>query len=105
MSDTVNQTRAFEVLTATPIVTRRKPRDWPGDEKARLVAATLEPGATVSAIARGAGLDPLSFTIGVAKQSPRDRLLLSRSQLIHRFGLHRSRRSPVLRLRLSSVML
>ncbi|GES53157.1 transposase [Rhizobium dioscoreae] len=58
MSDTVNQTRAFELLTATPIATRRKPRDWPHDEKARLVAATLEPGANVSAIARGAGLDP-----------------------------------------------
>ncbi|NKJ09967.1 transposase [Rhizobium sp. SG741] len=58
MSDTVNQTRAFEVLTATPIATRRKPRDWPDDEKARLVAATLQPGANVSAIARGAGLDP-----------------------------------------------
>lgn len=58
MSDTVNQTRSFEVLTATPIQKRRKPRDWPDDEKARLVAATLLPGANVASIARGEGLDP-----------------------------------------------
>jgi transposase len=58
MSDSVNQARAFEVLTATPVLSRRKPRDWPDDEKARLIAETLLPGANVSAIARAAGLDP-----------------------------------------------
>jgi transposase len=58
MSDSVNQARAFEVLTATPVRSRRKPRDWPDDEKARLIAETLLPGANVSAIARAAGLDP-----------------------------------------------
>ncbi|WP_245450344.1 transposase [Neorhizobium sp. SOG26] len=37
---------------------RRKPRDWSDDEKARIVAATLQPGANVSAVARSEGLDP-----------------------------------------------
>jgi transposase len=54
----VNQARAFEVLTASPVGARRKPRDWSDDEKARLIAEALLPGANVSAIARGAGLDP-----------------------------------------------
>lgn len=58
MSDSVNQARAFEVLTATPIRTRRTPRDWPDAEKARLIAETMLPGANVSAIARAEGLDP-----------------------------------------------
>ncbi|MCA0341008.1 MAG: transposase [Proteobacteria bacterium] len=58
MSDSVNQARAFEVLTATPVRTRRKPRDWPDAEKARLIAETLQPGVNVSAIARAEGLDP-----------------------------------------------
>ena len=49
MSETVNQVRAFEVLTAEPVRKRRKPR---------LVAAALEPGANVSAIARSAEIDP-----------------------------------------------
>jgi transposase len=58
MSDSVNHARAFEVLTATPVRTRRKPRDWSDDAKARLIAEALLPGANVSAIARAAGLDP-----------------------------------------------
>lgn len=58
MSDTVNQARAFEVLTAAPVRARRKPRDWSDDDKARLIAEALLPGANVSAIARVAGLDP-----------------------------------------------
>ncbi len=58
MSDTVNQPRAFEILTAEPVKKRRKPRDWSEDEKARLVAETLPPGANVSAVARSAGVDP-----------------------------------------------
>jgi transposase len=42
-----------EVITS---VERR--RRWSAAEKQRLVAASLEPGANVSAIAREAGLDP-----------------------------------------------
>ncbi|HHV70395.1 MAG TPA: transposase, partial [Ochrobactrum intermedium] len=58
MSDTVNQARTFEVLTAEPVRSRRRPRDWSDDEKARIVAASLQPGANVSAVARSEGLDP-----------------------------------------------
>ncbi|MDK1389339.1 transposase [Sinorhizobium sp. 7-81] len=58
MSDSVNQPRIFEVLTAAPVRARRKPRDWPNEEKERLIAETLLPGANVSAIARAEGLDP-----------------------------------------------
>ncbi|MGN6779357.1 transposase [Rhizobium sp.] len=58
MSDSVNQPRTFEVLTAAPVRTRRKPRDWSDEEKERLIAETLMPGANVSAIARAEGLDP-----------------------------------------------
>ncbi len=58
MSDSVNHARSFEVLTATPVRTRRKPRDWPDAEKARLIARTMQPGANISAIARAEGLDP-----------------------------------------------
>ncbi|MGO4566689.1 transposase [Rhizobium sp. 2YAF20] len=45
-------------MTAEPVRRRRKPRDWSVDEKARIVAATLQPGANVSAVARSEGLDP-----------------------------------------------
>lgn len=58
MSDSMNQTRTFEILTAEPVRSRRRPRDWPDDEKTRIVAASLQPGANVSAIARSEGLDP-----------------------------------------------
>lgn len=58
MSDSVNQTRTFEILTAEPVRSRRRPRDWPDDEKTRIVAASLQPGANVSAVARSEGLDP-----------------------------------------------
>ncbi len=58
MSDSVNQPRTFEILTAEPVRRRRKPRDWSDDEKARIIAATLQPGANVSAVARSEGLDP-----------------------------------------------
>ncbi|WP_113316044.1 transposase [Hyphomicrobiales bacterium] len=58
MSDSVNHPRTFEVLTAEPVRRRRKPRDWSDDDKARIVAAALQPGANVSAVARSEGLDP-----------------------------------------------
>lgn len=58
MSDSMNQHRTFEVLTAEPVRSRRKPRHWSDEEKAQLVADTFAPGANVSAIARSHGLDP-----------------------------------------------
>ena len=58
MSDSVNHPRTFEILTTEPVRRRRKPRDWWDDEKARIVAAALQPGANVSAVARSEGLDP-----------------------------------------------
>ncbi|THK33591.1 transposase [Ensifer sp. MPMI2T] len=58
MSDSVNHHRTFEVLTAEPVQSRRKPRHWTDEEKAQLVADALSPGANVSAIARSRGLDP-----------------------------------------------
>ena len=45
--------RRFEVFTGTG---RR--RDWSDDDKARIVAESYEPGATVSAIARRHALSP-----------------------------------------------
>ncbi|MBD9453541.1 MULTISPECIES: transposase [unclassified Rhizobium] len=58
MSDSVNHPRTFEVLTAEPVRRRRKPREWSDDEKARILAMALQPGANVSAVARSEGLDP-----------------------------------------------
>lgn len=58
MSDDMNHSQIFEILTAEPVRSRRRPRDWSDDEKARIVAASLQPGANVSAIARSEGLDP-----------------------------------------------
>lgn len=55
MSDKVNQVRTFEVLTATP--SRRLPRHWSDDEKARLVAEAFSPGGTVAEVARAYELD------------------------------------------------
>ncbi|WP_024896945.1 transposase [Brucella rhizosphaerae] len=58
MNDDMNHSQIFEILTAEPVRSRRRPRDWSDDEKARIVAASLQPGANVSAIARSEGLDP-----------------------------------------------
>lgn len=58
MSDSVNHPRTFEVLTAEPVRRRRKPREWSDDEKARILAMALQPGANVSWVARSEGLDP-----------------------------------------------
>ncbi|WP_327437260.1 transposase [Sinorhizobium meliloti] len=71
MSDSVNQPRTFEVLTAAPVRARRKPRDWPNEEKERLIAETLLPGANVSAIARAEGLDPSQLYGCVARHCHR----------------------------------
>lgn len=58
MNDDMNHSQIFVVLTAEPVRSRRRPRDWSDDEKARIVAASLQPGVNVSAIARSEGLDP-----------------------------------------------
>ena len=58
MINSMKQPRTFEVLTPEPVRRRSKPRASSDDEKARIVAATLQPGANVSAVARSEGLDP-----------------------------------------------
>ncbi|WP_258600164.1 transposase [Mesorhizobium sp. AR10] len=50
--------RTFEILTAEPVPSRRKPRHRSDEEKARLVAEAFSPGGNVSAVARSEGLDP-----------------------------------------------
>ena len=57
MSDRVGQVRTFEVLTATAVSSRRTPRHWSDDEKARLVAEAFSPGSTVAEVARSYELD------------------------------------------------
>ena len=50
--------RTFEILTAEPVPSRRKPRHRSDEEKAQLVAEAFSPGGNVSAVARSEGLDP-----------------------------------------------
>jgi len=57
MSDKVRQVRTFEVLTATAVPSRRAPRHWSDEEKARLVAEAFSPGGTVAGVARSYDLD------------------------------------------------
>ncbi|MBB6262213.1 hypothetical protein FHS77_002785 [Paenochrobactrum gallinarii] len=48
MSDSVNHTRTFEILTAGPVGSRRRPRDWPDDVdalKAMVLAMACEQAA------------------------------------------------------------
>src|SRR3546814_19739988 len=58
MSDSMSHHRTFEILTAEPVPSRRKPRHRSEEEKARLVAEAFSPGSSVSALARSEGLDP-----------------------------------------------
>lgn len=58
MSDSKSHPRIFEILTAEPVPSRRKPRHRTEEEKARLVAEAFSPGGNVSAVARSEGLDP-----------------------------------------------
>jgi transposase len=58
VSDSVNHHRTFEILTAEPVPSRRKPRHRSDEEKARLVAEAFSPRGNVSAVARSEGLDP-----------------------------------------------
>ncbi|QND62032.1 MAG: transposase [Mesorhizobium sp.] len=58
MSDSMSHHRTFEILTAEPVPSRRKPRHRSDEEKARLVAEAFSPGGNVSAVARSEGLDP-----------------------------------------------
>lgn len=55
---TMSHHRTFEILTAEPVPSRRKPRHRSDEEKARLVAEAFSPGGNVSAVARSEGLDP-----------------------------------------------
>ncbi|WP_245446311.1 transposase [Metarhizobium album] len=71
MSDKVNQGRTFEVLTATP--SRRSPRHWSDDEKARLVAEAFSPGGTVAEVARAYELACRNFMRGAGRRFPRGR--------------------------------
>jgi transposase len=57
----------FRTLTAEPVRRRRKPREWSDDEKARIIAVTLQPGANVSAIAGLKAWIPRSFMGGFAR--------------------------------------
>ena len=50
--------KTIEVITS---VERR--RRWSAAEKERLVAASLEPGASVSAVARAAGIQPFQVPL------------------------------------------
>src|SRR5690606_2825261 len=62
MSAPMTEDRSFHVLEAVPSRLEASPqrprRRWSSEAKARLVAASLEPGANVSALAREAGLSP-----------------------------------------------
>lgn len=68
VSQSMNQTRTFEVLTAEPVRNRRKLRDWTENEKARIVAAASQPGVNVSAAARSEGLDPSQLMGGFVRR-------------------------------------
>jgi transposase len=74
--------KAIEVITS---VERR--RRWGAAEKERLVAATLEPSASVSAVAREAGIQP-SQLYGWRRQ------LLRRSQPVASFAAVRIAAEP-----------
>ena len=62
MSAPMNDARNFHVIDAVPdrlkVSPPRSHRRWSGEAKARLIEASLAPGANVSAIAREAGLAP-----------------------------------------------
>ena len=76
--------KAIEVITS---VERR--RRWSAAEKERLVAASLEPGAGVSAVAREAGIQP-SQLYGWRRQ------LVRRSQPAANFAAVRIAAAPAL---------
>jgi transposase len=58
----MNDDRSFHVIDAVPdrldVSPRRSHRRWSQEAKARLIDASLAPGANVSAIAREAGIAP-----------------------------------------------
>ncbi|MFS8045069.1 transposase, partial [Rhizobium sp. BR 314] len=53
----MNHGRTFEILTAEPVRTRRKPKSWSDEDKALILEQALAPGANVSAVARAHGMD------------------------------------------------
>lgn len=60
--------RTFEILTAEPVPSRRKPRHRSDEEKARLVAEAFSPGGNVSVVARSEGWTPRSSMRGAARR-------------------------------------
>ncbi|WP_343303019.1 transposase [Mesorhizobium retamae] len=52
-STSTNRSGGFEVFTGAG-----RTRDWSAEDKARIVAESFEPGATVSAVARRHALSP-----------------------------------------------
>ncbi|WP_414091292.1 transposase, partial [Rhizobium sp. BR 314] len=56
MSEDMNHGRTFEILTAEPVRTRRKPKSWSDEDKALILEQALAPGANVSAVARAHGM-------------------------------------------------
>ena len=62
MSAPMTADRSFHVLDAVPTRLEASPqrprRRWSAEAKGRLIEASLEPGANVSAIAREAGISP-----------------------------------------------
>lgn len=76
--DEVGDYRRIEVITG-----RRRRRDWPDDEKARIVAESAEIGANVSAVARRHGLNRGVLTVwrraaGLTRLKARPRSTISK---------------------------
>jgi transposase-like protein len=88
MNDKVNQPRTFEVLTAEPVRCRRKLRDWSDDEKARIVAATLQPGLMSRRLSGLKAWIPRSFMGGVARHWHRELLRPLRWEQASRSSSH-----------------
>lgn len=72
----MNDDRSFHVIDAVPdrldVSPRRSHRRWSQEAKARLIDASLAPGANVSAIAREAGIAP-SQLFGWRRKALKDR--------------------------------
>ena len=75
MLGTVESLRSVEVLPA-----RGGRRRWPDDLKARIVAETLEEGATVRGVARSYGVHPNQLT-GWRRMARQGRLVLPAAEV------------------------
>lgn len=58
MSEDMKQGRTFEILTADPVRTRRKPKLWSDEEKSQILEEALAPGANVSAVGMPLSIEP-----------------------------------------------